>query len=193
MAGTKLNSTPFAYLDQDEPGPDILAVIGAIPRRWGRMDRLSRLAVYEVGRVLKTAGLLRYESPGVAALSTAGLIGAGIHGSLATDLSYAQTLAGGIDLASPTLFSYTLPNIALAEAASHYGLTGPVYSLFSSDAAEAEAEARRWLAEEPGPEFMVAGLIDICPAGAIALPDNQTGASGSEVGEVVVANFKIVR
>jgi len=178
---TELNPSPFAYLDQDQPGPDILAVIGAIPRRWGRMDHLSRLAVYEVGRVLKEAGLLRYESPGVAALSSAGLIGASSHGSLATDLAYGQTLAGGIDLASPTLFSYTLPNIALAEAASHYGLTGPVYALFSADGAE--AEARRWLAEVDGLEFMVAGLLDICPA----------GATGSGSGEVVAVNFKIVR
>jgi 3-oxoacyl-(acyl-carrier-protein) synthase len=183
IPATDINPNPFAYLDQDQPGPEILAVIGALPRRWGRMDHLSRLAVYEVGRVLKEAGLLRYESPGVAALSSAGLIGASSHGSLTTDLAYVRTLAGGIDLASPTLFSYTLPNIALAEAASHYGLTGPVYALFSSDGAEAEGEARRWLAEVPGPEFMVAGLLDICPA----------GATGSGSGEVVAVNFKIVR
>jgi hypothetical protein len=191
--GTEREPGSFAYLDQDQPEPALLVVIGAIPKRWGRMDRLSRLAVVEVGRVLKAAGLSRYESPDLAALSGAGLIGASRHGSLTTDLAYGRTLAGGINLASPTLFSYTLPNIALAEAASHYGLTGPVYSLFSPDAAEAEAEARRWLAEDPGPEFMVAGLIDIYPAAATTRSDRPIGPAGSGNGEVVAVNFKIVR
>lgn len=179
----ELKPNPFSYLDRDEPGPDILAVIGAIPKRWGRMDRLSRLAVYEVGKALKASGLSRYDSRDVAALCDGGLIGATGHGSLATDLAFAQTLAGGVELASPTLFSYTLPNIALAEAASHYGLTGPVYALFTAEAAEAEAEASRWLSEADGPEFMVAGSIDIYPA----------EASGDGGGEVVAVNFKIVR
>jgi 3-oxoacyl-(acyl-carrier-protein) synthase len=181
---------PFAYLSLDEPDPETLALIGVTPKRWGRMDRFSRLAVVEVGRVLRSAGLLREQPGGVSALGSGGLIGASRHGSLATDLAYARTLAGGINLASPTLFSYTLPNIALAEAASHYGLTGPVYSLFAPEAAAAEAEARRWLAERPGPDFMVAGLIDIRPAAAAP----QAGpAPAAEAGEIVLVNFKIVR
>lgn len=181
-------STPFAYLRRDEPGPETLAIIGVVPKRWGRMDRISRLAVVEVGRVLRAAGLLRDEAEKVVAVGNGGLIGACAHGSLATDLAFAATLAGGLDLASPTLFSYTLPNIALAEAASHYGLTGPVYALFSSEPAEAESEAHRWLDGEFAPEFMVAGSLDIVPAAA------SLGLAGVAVeNEIVAVNFKIVR
>lgn len=152
-------SEAFTYLLQDEPAPDTLAVIGLTPKRWGRMDRISRLAVVEVGRALRAAGLLREEAGKITLTGSGGLIGATSYGSLATDLAFAATLDGGLNLASPTLFSYTLPNIALAEAASHYGLTGPVYSLFSGD----QAEARRWLDEESGVDFMVAGVIDVVP------------------------------
>jgi len=184
-------TSPFAYLSQDEPGPATLAVIGVVPKRWGRMDRISRLAVVEVGRALRLAGLLRDEPAKVVATGSGGLIGAARYGCLATDLAFAETMAAGLNLASPTLFSYTLPNIALAEAASHYGLTGPVYSLFSGEPAEAESEARRWLAEESGPDFMVAGSIDIVPAD-LATP--LGGFAGVAVGgEIVAVNFKIVR
>jgi 3-oxoacyl-[acyl-carrier-protein] synthase II len=181
----------FAYLSQDEPGPETLAVLGAVPKRWGRMDRISRLAVVEVGRALRAAGLLRADSEKAATASSGGLIGAGRYGCLATDLAFAATMAGGLHLASPTLFSYTLPNIALAEAASHYGLTGPVYALFSGDQAEAEAEARRWLAEAPGPDFMVAGVIDIVPAEAAQIIGGLAGGAVDD--EIVAVNFKIVR
>ncbi len=182
---------PFAYLAQDEPGPETLALIGIVPKRWGRMDRISRLAVVEVGRALRLAGLLRDEPGKVAATSVGGLIGAGRYGCLATDLAFAATMAAGLNLASPTLFSYTLPNIALAEAASHYGLTGPVYSLFASDPAEAENEAHRWLAEEAGPDFMVAGAIDIIPIRAAQALGETAGVGVGD--EIVNVNFKIVR
>ncbi len=178
----------FAYLTQDEPGPETLALIGFTPKRWGRMDRISRLAVVEVGRALRLAGLLLNEPGKLGVSGTGGLIGASSYGCLATDLAFAESMAAGLDLASPTLFSYTLPNIALAEAASHYGLTGPVYSLFSGEPAEAENEARRWLAEESGPDFMVAGVIDIVPAEA------APGFAGVAVGaEIVAVNLTIVR
>ena len=179
---------PFAYLRQDQPGPEVLALLGVLPKRWGRMDRISRLAVVEVGRVLRDSGLLREDPEGLRAAGIGGLIGAGRFGSLATDLEFAATLAGGVQTASPLLFGYTLPNIALAEAASHFGLTGPVYSLFSGVLAEAEAEARRWLAEAPAPDFMVAGVIDVVPVEAAP-------HSGGVVidAEIVAVNFTIVR
>ena len=47
----------YDYISQDLPGDDILAVLGELPKRWGRMDRISRLAVVEVGRVLLAYGL----------------------------------------------------------------------------------------------------------------------------------------
>ena len=184
-------SSAFAYLHQDEPAGDTLAVIGFTPKRWGRMDRTSRLAVVEVGRALRKAGLLVDGTGTVQVTGSGGLIGASRFGSLATDLAFAATMAAGLNLASPTLFSYTLPNIALAEAASHYGLTGPVYSLFSGDPAAAETEAERWLAEESGVDFMVAGAIDIVPDSAAP---GLGGLAGEAVAaEIITVNFKIVR
>lgn len=184
-------AVPFAYLAQDEPGPETLAVLGVLPKRWGRMDRISRLAVVEVGRCLRAAGLLGAEPGRLAVTGAGGLIGAGRFGSLATDLAFAATMAGGLQLASPTLFSYTLPNIALAEAASHYGLTGPVYSLFAGDQAAAEVEARGWLAGGGGLDFMVAGLLDIVPAGAAQALGGLAGVAVDN--EIVAVNFKLVR
>ena len=51
-------SSRYDYINQDLPGDDILAVLIELPKRWGRMDKISRLAVVEVGRVLAAYGLL---------------------------------------------------------------------------------------------------------------------------------------
>jgi hypothetical protein len=170
----------YAYLDQDLPGPEVLAVLGTLPKRWGRMDRLSRLAVVEVGR-LPRAG-------------RGGLIGFTRRGSLATDLAYVATLRQGLALASPTLFSYTLANIALAEAASHYGLTGPVFSIFAENPggeAEAEAEARCWLADDRSLDFMIVGELDVYPAPPPA-PGAATALAPNPNQEIISVNFRIV-
>ncbi|MDT8336063.1 MAG: hypothetical protein RQ753_10230 [Desulfurivibrionaceae bacterium] len=175
----------YDYIDQDLPGGEILAILGELPKRWGRMDRISRLAVVEAGRVLLVAGLRGGESPEVARCKKGGLIGLTRRGSLATDLVYAATLKEGVEMASPTLFSYTLANIALAEAAGHYGLTGPVYAVFAEEpGAGGEDEARRWLDHDPSLDFMVAGELDVYPVS----PEDHGGAAD----EVVSVNFKIV-
>lgn len=171
----------YDYINQDLPGVEILAILGELPKRWGRMDRLSRLAVVEVGRVLQDAGRLEPAAGISICRGQGGLIGATRRGSLATDLAYAETLALGSGMASPTLFSYTLPNIALAEAASHFHLTGPVYSIFVAGPEDgAEAAAQRWLADDGSLDFMVAGELDVYP------DPLQAGA------EVISVNFKIV-
>jgi 3-oxoacyl-(acyl-carrier-protein) synthase len=172
---------PYSYIDDDLPPPEILAVLGELPKRWGRMDRISRLAVVETGRALEVAGILRFEGGQPVAIGQGGLIGVTRRGSLTTDLAYAETLKQGPEMASPILFSYTLPNTALSEAASHYGLTGPVYSLFSEEQGnDGRSEAKRWLAEDPKLDFMVAGELDVYP-----------DPSGTD-GRVISVNFKIV-
>ena len=124
-------------------------------------------------------------SPEAGRCKRGGLIGLTRRGSLATDLAYATTLKEGVAMASPTLFSYTLANIALAEAAGHYGLTGPVYAVFAAEpGAGGEDEARRWLDHDPSLDFMVAGELDVYPVS----PEDRAGAAN----EVVSVNFKIV-
>jgi len=171
----------YGYINDDLPTEEILAVLGELPKRWGRMDRISRLAVVETGRALKLAGIVRFEGGLPVTIGQGGLVGVTRRGSLATDLAYAETLKQGPEMASPILFSYTLPNTALAEAASHYGLTGPVYSLFSDEGeTDGRSEAARWLAEDPNLDFMVAGVLDLYPDPS----DND--------GEIISVNFKIV-
>jgi 3-oxoacyl-(acyl-carrier-protein) synthase len=153
-------------------------ILGQIPERWGRMDLLSRATLLAVGRTLRGAGLLDGSSGMPWARGRIGLIAGSRRGSLATDLAYAETLRQGADCASPALFSYTLPNIALAEAAIHYHLTGPVYSLLSdTPMAEAEATARLWLVAGGNLDCILAGETD-------ALPDSG--------GPVIIADFRVV-
>lgn len=181
----------YDYINQDLPGDEILAVLGELPKRWGRMDKISRLAVVEVGRVLcgVVQGSDKKPDP---SRGRGGLIGLTSRGSLATDLAYVATLKQGSEMASPTLFSYTLPNIALAEAASHYDLTGPVYSVFVDDPGSGgEAEARRWLSYDSSLDFMIVGELDVYPA-----PLQSDAAEGGSFQnfdeEIVSVKFKIV-
>ncbi len=137
---------------------------GLAPKRWGRMDALSRLALITVGRTLNEAGLLGRETGKVAGDKCVGLVAGTHHGCLATDLDFVHSLKEGFALASPLLFSYTLPNIALAEAAGQFGLVGPVYAFFGDDAFEtAQKEACRWLTDKNGPDIMLAGELEIPP------------------------------
>ncbi len=139
---------------------------GPAPKRWGRMDAMSRLAVLYVGQALQTAGLLEKETGKVVKDKIVGLVAGTQYGCLVTDLDFIETLNEGIAMASPLLFSYTLPNTALAEAATQFGLTGPVYAIFNEHAyEEAQKEAQRWLLDKLGPNIMVAGELDIPPDG----------------------------
>jgi len=139
------------------------------PARWGRMDLISRTAVVRVGCVLHARGLLEMATGKVATTMTVGLVSSTRRGCLATDLAYCASIRQDPQLASPTLFSYTLANIALSEAASHFGLRGPVYSLYAENdpLGEAMDEAKRWLSSSPGLDAMVAGMLDVPPAGSL--------------------------
>ncbi|MDZ7642321.1 MAG: hypothetical protein U5J62_09905 [Desulfurivibrio sp.] len=123
--------------------------------------------------MLTAAGLLSGGRSLYALGKNAGLIGATTTGSLGVDLDFASTLAAGFYLASPALFGYTLPNIALSEAASHYGLVGPVYAIFPDQQTPltvAVVEAERWLACRPELDLIIAGAFD-------AWPGSETTAS----------------
>ena len=142
---TATDSFDYAFLEM--PGKDVEALIGTIPTRWGRMSPLSRAVVVEAGRILTENEWLARGSRFSEIGKTVGLIGATRTGSLSTDIDFAGTLSDGFLLASPALFGYTLPNIPLAEAANHYGLTGPVYAVFNDQdpLVAAIEEAKRWL------------------------------------------------
>ncbi len=146
-------------------------IIGTLPERWLRMDLISQLAVLEVGRVLHQAGHLTGDTGTIRPDRDNALIIASRYGSLATDLEYAVTLADGIEFASPALFGYTLPNIAAAEAAGHYRISGPVYALLDQDPlARARQEARRWQLHLGKAALIVYGELDVVPSSQQAAP-----------------------
>lgn len=90
---------------------------------FGRMDDLSRLGLAAIAFALKDAGLDQWRQK-----RNIGIIAATVYGCLHTDIDYLETvIPGGGIMASPTLFSYTLPNCFLGEAAVCFGLTGPTY------------------------------------------------------------------
>ena len=85
-------------------------------QRFGRLDKLSQLAVLAVESLGVDFDAERRERIGICVAAKSG--------SLATDVEYWQgrDAVGG---PSPTLFAYTLPSSALGEIAIRYRLTGP--------------------------------------------------------------------
>jgi 3-oxoacyl-(acyl-carrier-protein) synthase len=151
------------YWCENSPDQELLSIIGTIPKRWGRMDHISRIAVVEIGRILCDAGLLE-ENWQLSSKKRVGLVVGTERGSLSTDLAFCRDLRQEEATASPLLFSYTLANIPLAEAASHYQITGPVYSMYSETPfASALAEAKRWLNCDKNMSLMIAGVLDVYP------------------------------
>ena len=148
------------YWKQDIPDSHLLSIIGEMPKRWGRMDPASRIAVVEIGLLLKQNNLLS-QSNILSEETKVGLIVGTKLGSVTTDLSFCQSLSEGVENASPILFSYTLPNIPLAEAACHYKITGPVYSIISEEPLnEAIRDAQNWLKNDSNISLIIAGEID---------------------------------
>ena len=97
--------------------------------RFNRMDEFSRLGVSAMGLALRDAGMDDWTVK-----RAVGVVIATVYGCLHTDLDYFETVIpeqGGF--ASPALFSYTLPNCFLGEAAARFGLTGPAYVVSQSD------------------------------------------------------------
>ena len=152
--------------------PEEIKIIGTLPDRWLRMDTMSQRAILEVGRALHDAGISSF-SP-----ECCGLIGGSKYGSLATDLAFAQSFKDGALFASPALFGYTLANISLAEAASKYNITGPVFCVLDNEPLPAaKKEAARWLQFMPKNSFIIYGELDVIP---------------TDTGEDVTASFHIL-
>jgi len=167
------------YWLEDQPQDDIRRIIGAVPKRWGRMDGSSRIALVEIGALLYKAGLLD-ENHQLPSHTVAGLVVGSRRGSIDTDRRFNAGLRQSPETASPLLFSYTLPNIPLSEAACHYQLRGPVYTLYAERALhEAKAEGERWLRQDPSISFMVCGELDF----------KHTDRKQPEI----IANFTITR
>ena len=151
----------YKYAYDDQADEAVIPLIGKIPKRWGRMNPLSRLLIVEVGRLLIEKNILENGQKCSDIGLAVGLIGATNRGSLKTDFDFLTTMEES-GLASPALFGYTLPNIPLAEAAGQFGLTGPVYAIFDTihPLETAELEARQLLSYHSELSLMLACEFD---------------------------------
>ncbi|WP_136809450.1 beta-ketoacyl synthase N-terminal-like domain-containing protein [Desulfosediminicola flagellatus] len=156
------NTESHNLIRDNHPIENIVALLGSLPTRWGRMTPLSRLLIIETARVLQKRNIL---TPGQRLSDqnkNVGMIGGTRRGSLHTDQAFVETMKEGPGLASPALFGYTLANIPLAEAAVAHGLTGPVYAIFDTRTPleSAEKEAQRLLDLQNNLDLMLACEFD---------------------------------
>lgn len=158
-----MNPHDYSYAFDELATHHVTSALQTIPPRWGRMTPLSRAVVVEAAFFLKKKGLIdktceKQNQQG----RSIGLIGGSRWGSLATDLAFIKTMEENPAFASPAIFGYTLANIPLAEAASQFGLTGPVYAIIEAKNPlnEAQKEARRLLRHTPGLDMMLACEFD---------------------------------
>ena len=88
-----------------------------------RMDEYSRLGLTATALALIDAGLSEWTRE-----RDIGIIASTFYGCLGTDVDYYKTVIPDMGVhASPALFSYTLANGYLGEAAIRFGLTGTNY------------------------------------------------------------------
>ncbi len=88
-----------------------------------RMDEYSRLGLTAIAFALIDAGLSEWTRE-----RNIGIIASTVYGCLGTDVDYYKTVIPDRGVhASPALFSYTLANSFLGEAAIRFGLTGTNY------------------------------------------------------------------
>ena len=137
-------------------------LLGTIPSRWGRMCPLSRAIIIKIAETLKHKQFL-LDSFKVKDPEKMGLIACTKNGSKFMDFEFYKSYQDTEQGASPLLFGYTLANIPLAEAASHFNIRGPVYSLVSKDNPFefAVQEAKLWLAQDEGINNCIVGSFDL--------------------------------
>lgn len=109
-----ISNEPPRLPDSSEPG------LEKAPARWGRFDAFARLGFSAVALALVDADRK------AAAGEPTGLVIASATETLANDVAFfATTIEQNGLLASPRLFSYTLPTTLIGECAIHFSLRGP--------------------------------------------------------------------
>ncbi len=151
----------FQMVSGELPSISRKAVFETPYPRFSRMDEFSRLGVSAIGLALQDAGLDQWRSN-----RKMGIVVNTVYGCLHTDLDYFETVQPeNGTFASPALFSYTLPNCFLGEAASRFGLTGPGY-VMTGQGNSGLSSIRAVLEEMDGEDFesALAGICDLaCP------------------------------
>jgi 3-oxoacyl-(acyl-carrier-protein) synthase len=153
--------------------------------RYGRFDRYTKMGSAAVALALRDAGLDRATHK-----RNVGIVSSSVFECSETDDAYhATTLDGGGALASPNLFSYTLPGIVHGECAVHFLLAGPTIAVGEPPPAASQPfrpglpallTAAR-LMEAGKAEIMLAGWIESPPAPAQEEKKDSDGAAGRDM------------
>jgi hypothetical protein len=152
------------------PDRDIGRMIAERFPRFGRFDEYTQIGCAAIFAAAREAGF----RPG-GPRRAVGLILSGQYGSFDTDEAFYATTLAAPELASPNLFSYTLPNIVIGECASQFGWMGPTYILDGEGGRGRAALAAAAAELENGrAEAMLAGWLEIRPAWA---PPGPEGAA----------------
>lgn len=163
---------------RDHPSPSA-GWIDPIPRpehlsravRFGRLDRLSRLALVAAHQAVEAGRLPRDMERGGIAFGTA-------LGSHLENETFQRLLGDEGLAASPSVFTRTLPSIPAGEMSIHFGLKGAMMTLTEGVGAGVAALAlAAQLVESGEMEWMLAGAADVLSATLLA-------ASGPEAGSL---------
>ncbi|MGP1574864.1 beta-ketoacyl synthase chain length factor [Selenomonas sp.] len=117
------------------PAGDVLAEafefpLGVPASKVRRAPRYAKLAVAAAAQALADAGV-EADHAAVGTIFTSG------YGPVENNVTFADSVADGAPLlASPTVFSYTVPNACLGQVCIVHGLQGPSTMLLAGDAAE---------------------------------------------------------
>ena len=154
----------------DFPEPGLMREIAARYPRFGRFDEYTQVGCAAVFAAARDAGI----RPG-GPFRKVGLILAGQYGSFETDEAFYASISAGPELASPNLFSYTLPNIVIGECAQQFGWMGPTYCLDGEGGRGSAALAQAaFLLEEGRAEAVLVGWLEVLPPWA---PAGEEGAA----------------
>ena len=154
--GQGRKNAPFQMDPGELPSISRKTVFNSPYPRFSRMDEFSRLGVSAAGLALQDAGLDGWNSK-----RAVGIVVATVFGCLRTDLDYFETVTTEQGaFASPALFSYTLPNCFLGEAAARFGLTGPGYVV--SRRRDSDPSSIRAVLEDMDCEDFESALAGIC-------------------------------
>lgn len=131
--------------------------------RFVRMDRNSKLvSIAAAPFFVPGAALSKYPKDSI------GMVIMGTHGSMDTDQRYVEQLQAE-NHASPGLFVYTLPNIAMGELSIQHGLHGSGLCLLSDSPDIVQMrDACEILLEDHGMEVLICGWANIFAGSAVA-------------------------
>jgi 3-oxoacyl-[acyl-carrier-protein] synthase II len=135
--------------------------------RFKRMDDLCRLGLAAIGMCLTDARIDRWNRKRAIAL-----VAGTRYGCLRTDMNYHETVCDPLQTPSPSLFTYTLPNCFLGEAAIAFGLSGSAFVI--SDMTMADSKVLAAALDNLGichPDGVLAGVCDLGPPPNVGFVD----------------------